>query len=71
LFDDTFFGSKNASIFLNSNFSERKVNVNGTWASQKSNFFNIFQKHRKKPQKKYEKTGNIYAKQRFDKIQFF
>ena len=38
----TFWGSKNASIFLNGNFSERKVNVDGTWASQKSNFLNTF-----------------------------
>jgi hypothetical protein len=28
----TFWGSKNALIFLNSNFSERKVNVDGTLA---------------------------------------
>jgi hypothetical protein len=61
----TFWGSKNASIFLNSNFNERKMNVDGTWASQKS------KASKKTVKKKLRKNGNFYAKPRFGKLHFF
>jgi hypothetical protein len=50
----TFWGSKNGSIFFNSNFSERKVNVDGILASQKSILFKSFEKKNKKITKKQE-----------------
>jgi hypothetical protein len=59
LSDDTFFGSKNALIFLNSNFSEMKVNADGTLACQKSNFSVLFKSVEKNDKKNYEKTGNF------------
>jgi hypothetical protein len=48
---DTIWGSKNASIALYSNFSERKVNLVGTLGGQKLKIFNIFLTRREKPLK--------------------
>jgi hypothetical protein len=56
----TFCCSKNVSIFLNSNFSARKVNVDGkkNFGQVKNQTFSIFFKNIEKTiKKKYENNG--------------
>jgi hypothetical protein len=53
---DTIWGSKNASIALYSNFSERKLNLVGILGGQKLKIFNIFLTRREKPLKNEGKT---------------
>jgi len=64
-FTSTFWGSKTASIFFSSIFSDRKVNLVGTLSKVKSKRFLIVIKWAEKNKRK---NGNFYSNLVFEKI---